>query len=190
MKDRKRKGEVECLYLGWYQPVFTFRSVVSRFRPLTIKSKRTFLRCDVHQPFPSRRLEAAPLKEEFALGFELVLIVDSAGELALESWARLSRSVAVSPSVKLQILKKKMVDYNSLLKICWYTRRWRSGMSGANFLPIWTWLTCQCRLFHHFLRVSSISAECHVAGFPCETGTWLSESKSSLNCWRWHRKQC
>ena len=83
--------------------------------------------------------------------------------------------------------EKKMVDYNSFLKIYWYTRRWRSG---ANCLPFWTWLTCQCRLFHHFLRVSSISAECHAAGFPCETGTWLSESKSSLNCWRWHRKQC
>ena len=51
-------------------------------------------------PLPSLLLEC-PLSDEFALGFELVDIVDSAGELALDSWAKLSRSVAVSPSVKL-----------------------------------------------------------------------------------------
>ena len=52
-------------------------------------------------PFPSLRLEC-PRNDELALGLELVEIVDSAGELALDSCARLSRNVAVSPSVKLQ----------------------------------------------------------------------------------------
>ena len=54
----------------------------------------------VNLPLPSLLLEC-PLSDEFALGFELVEIVDSAGEDALESWAKLSRNVAVSPSVKL-----------------------------------------------------------------------------------------
>lgn len=44
-----------------------------------------------------------PLMDPGAVpGFELVEMTDSAGELALDSWAKLSRRATVSPSVKLE----------------------------------------------------------------------------------------
>ena len=65
-------------------------------------------------PLPSLLLEC-PLSDEFALGFELVEIVDSAGEDALESWAKLSRNVAVSPSVKLFRRLKCVRNQNDII---------------------------------------------------------------------------
>ena len=44
--------------------------------------------------------------EEAALGLELVDTTDSVGELAPDSWAKLSLSATVSPSVKLQKTKQ------------------------------------------------------------------------------------
>ena len=61
-------------------------------------------------------LPPPPLIDELALGLELVDIVDSAGELAFDSWARLSLRVAVSPSVKLYIIK------DSVMKECYSNR--------------------------------------------------------------------
>ena len=52
-------------------------------------------------------LDFSLLDELLELGFRFPLVdpvemVDSAGELALDNWARLSRNAAVSPSVKLK----------------------------------------------------------------------------------------
>ena len=51
--------------------------------------------------------------EEAALGLELVDTTDSVGELAPDSWAKLSLSATVSPSVKLQ--KNKQIPIYILI---------------------------------------------------------------------------